>query len=279
MSHRPRPEPWIVRYVERWSIVVTAAVIGALAYAVDSEAAEKPNSATPGESCLLLVSGQTVWQITVPASTREAPIPENFCELECDKAMASKRAEFAPVKTSSSVRFTCRNDRSTTVSYQANPAPTCPGYGNLPLTRPGSCPAGTESRWEQTATYTQNPSTCTVTATWAPATAPSGGCTPIPVEPPPPPPPPSGPGVACLSWGEVTRNTDGSTLTNLAGYRIHMGLTATTLAAPLDAPGGASTTKYCYTGLRPSTYYFAVQAYTNDGRWSNVSNVQSKVVR
>ncbi len=32
---RPRPEPWIVRYVERWSVVVAAAVIGGLLWLME----------------------------------------------------------------------------------------------------------------------------------------------------------------------------------------------------------------------------------------------------
>lgn len=84
-------------------------------------------------------------------------------------------------------------------------------------------------------------------------------------------------GEASLSWTPPTQNTDGSALTDLAGYRIHYGLapgelTQTVLIA---YPGW---TRYTIESLTPGTYYFAVRAYTAGGTESEASNVTSKVI-
>ncbi len=136
-------------------------------------AAERPNSSTVGETCKLLVSGQdSGWR----------PQAGQVCENACDVELERRRALAAPTKTSGSTRFTCRNDRSTTVSYQRNPVtPTCPGYGNLLTTRSQTCPSGFTGSWGQTASFSQAPyPSCTVTATWSPTTPPEGACTPVP---------------------------------------------------------------------------------------------------
>ncbi|HLS81789.1 MAG TPA: putative Ig domain-containing protein [Steroidobacter sp.] len=85
-------------------------------------------------------------------------------------------------------------------------------------------------------------------------------------------------GSATLSWTPPTQNTDGSTLTNLAGYRIVYGASPTTLnrMAEVDNPG---LTTYVVTGLNAGTWYFAVKAYTSSGVESALSNVASKSIQ
>lgn len=82
---------------------------------------------------------------------------------------------------------------------------------------------------------------------------------------------------ARLSWTPPTRNTDGSTLANLAGYRIHYGTSATALVQSIQV-ANASATSYTVANLSPGTYYFAVRAYSNAGTESDLSNAVSKVV-
>lgn len=84
-------------------------------------------------------------------------------------------------------------------------------------------------------------------------------------------------GGALLSWTAPTQNTDGSALTNLAGYRVVYGTSASTLHQTIEVadPGMVA---YCVTGLAPATYYFAVRAYTSTGAESANSNVVSKVI-
>jgi hypothetical protein len=74
-----------------------------------------------------------------------------------------------------------------------------------------------------------------------------------------------------------TSNSDGTPLTNLAGYHIYYGTSATVLGTLLNvAP--ASTTSAQIQGLKKGTYYFAVTAQTADGVESEMSAVVSKTV-
>lgn len=80
-----------------------------------------------------------------------------------------------------------------------------------------------------------------------------------------------------LSWTPPTQNTDGTSLTNLAGYRIVYGNTAAELVRDV-AISNPSISAYCLTGLTPATWYFAVRAFNTTGGESVNSNVASKVV-
>lgn len=83
-------------------------------------------------------------------------------------------------------------------------------------------------------------------------------------------------GSASLSWVLPTKNTDGSTLTNLAGSRISYGTSATALAqaVQISDPGIA---RYVVGNLAAGTWYFGIKAYTSTGVESSLSNVTSKV--
>jgi len=85
-------------------------------------------------------------------------------------------------------------------------------------------------------------------------------------------------GAATLSWTPPTQNTDGSALTNLAGYRIHYGTSASMLTHSIQI-ANPGLTSYVIENLSPGTYYFAVRAYTSNGGESDNSNIASKVVQ
>jgi hypothetical protein len=87
----------------------------------------------------------------------------------------------------------------------------------------------------------------------------------------------SGTGTASLSWTPPTERTDGSPLTNLAGYRIHYGNARNTYDRLINVnnPGIAS---YVVDNLSDGTWYFAVTAFTTDGLSSDYSNEESKQV-
>jgi hypothetical protein len=87
-----------------------------------------------------------------------------------------------------------------------------------------------------------------------------------------------GTGSAALSWMPPTRNTDGSTLTNLAGYKIYYGTSSGALNKTIQI-SNAGISSYVVENLSPATYYFAVKAYTTAGVESALSNTASKAVR
>ncbi len=84
-------------------------------------------------------------------------------------------------------------------------------------------------------------------------------------------------GSASLSWVAPTTNTDGSTLTNLAGYIISYGTSETDLSQTITV-SSATATSYTVTGLSTGTWYFTVAAYTSAGEQSAASNMASDTI-
>ena len=71
-------------------------------------------------------------------------------------------------------------------------------------------------------------------------------------------------GVATLDWTPPTENSDGTILTNLAGYTVYYGTSPNDLSQSVKVsnPGLAS---YTVTDLASGTWYFAVTSYSADG--------------
>ncbi|MGC8518708.1 MAG: putative Ig domain-containing protein [Steroidobacteraceae bacterium] len=84
-------------------------------------------------------------------------------------------------------------------------------------------------------------------------------------------------GTADVSWTAPTTNTDGSTLTDLAGYNIHYGTSPNALNQEVQV-NTIGVTNYVIGGLTSGTWYFAVTAYTTTGTESSLSNVASKTI-
>lgn len=84
-------------------------------------------------------------------------------------------------------------------------------------------------------------------------------------------------GRATLSWTAPTENTDGSTLSNLAGYRIRYGTSASALTQTIVIDNSSVTT-YVVENLSPATWYFAVTAVNSQGAESSNSNVANKQI-
>ena len=85
------------------------------------------------------------------------------------------------------------------------------------------------------------------------------------------------PATATLSWTAPTTNTDGSAVTDLAGYHIYYGTSPSALSAVINVTSPA-TTSYTVNNLTSGTWYFAVNAYTTGGMDSALSNTGSKSV-
>ena len=84
-------------------------------------------------------------------------------------------------------------------------------------------------------------------------------------------------GSADVSWTPPTTNTDGSTLTNLAGYRIYYGTSSSALTEVVDI-SNIGVTDYVIGGLGTGTWYFAVKAYNSAGTESSLSNIATKTI-
>jgi hypothetical protein len=84
-------------------------------------------------------------------------------------------------------------------------------------------------------------------------------------------------GAASLSWTAPTENTDGSSLTDLAGFRVVYGTSSGALSQTVQVanPGASS---YVVDQLASGTWYFAVKAYSTGGAESSQSNVVSKTI-
>lgn len=84
-------------------------------------------------------------------------------------------------------------------------------------------------------------------------------------------------GAAALSWTPPTQNTDGTTLNNLAGYRIQYGRTCSTRDQVVQVPN-AGATSHTVNGLASGEWCFAVRAYTSNGSESAESKTATKTV-
>lgn len=86
-----------------------------------------------------------------------------------------------------------------------------------------------------------------------------------------------GTGTATLSWTPPTQNSDGTTLTNLAGYEVLYGRSEGNLdqTIRLDNP---SINRYVVENLGSGTWYFAVVAVNAAGVTSQVSNTGNKTI-
>ena len=85
-------------------------------------------------------------------------------------------------------------------------------------------------------------------------------------------------GSANLSWNVPTHNTDGSALTDLAGYRIYYGTSSSSLNQTIQIANSTVTT-YLVQNLSPATWFFSIRAYDSGGVESAASNVGSKAVQ
>jgi hypothetical protein len=129
----------------------------------------------------------------------------------------------------------------------------------------GSAPTGSSAPAEGTSTGSGT----------AAGSAGSGSSSGTPTSPSTPTTP--SPANVTVNWIPPTENTDGTTLTNLAGYNIHYGTASHsyTRTIPVTNPGLAS---YVVENLTPGKYYFAVGAVNSTGTESPLSSEVSTTV-
>lgn len=85
-------------------------------------------------------------------------------------------------------------------------------------------------------------------------------------------------GTASLKWSPPTQNTDGTAVTNLSGYIVAYGTSASSLSQTVSINTPA-TTSYTVQNLGQGTWYFAVSAIATDGAQSALSTVVSKTIQ
>ncbi|GBD96777.1 MAG TPA: hypothetical protein ENG83_07545 [Nitrospirae bacterium] len=74
---------------------------------------------------------------------------------------------------------------------------------------------------------------------------------------------------ATLSWDAPTTNSDGTPLTDLAGYKVYYGTSSSNYTESVDI---GNTTGAVVDSLSPGTWCFAVTAYDTSGNESDYSN-------
>ena len=84
-------------------------------------------------------------------------------------------------------------------------------------------------------------------------------------------------GLVTLSWQAPTKNTDGTTLTNLAGYRVHYGTEPGNYTESVHLADQALTS-VVIENLAPARWYFAVKAYNSAGIESDFSDSVNKLI-
>jgi hypothetical protein len=85
-------------------------------------------------------------------------------------------------------------------------------------------------------------------------------------------------GSATVNWQPPTANSNGTAITNLAGYTISYGTNASNLSSSVKVANPGLTSYVIENLTAGTTYYFGVTAYNSAGESSTVSNVASKKI-
>jgi hypothetical protein len=81
-----------------------------------------------------------------------------------------------------------------------------------------------------------------------------------------------------LNWSPPLQNTDGSSLTNLTGYRIVYGKSAGSLTNTVNVPT-VGVTSYTIEDLAAGTWYFSIESLNSAGTVSAPTNVVSATIQ
>jgi hypothetical protein len=85
-------------------------------------------------------------------------------------------------------------------------------------------------------------------------------------------------GVATVSWVPPARNSDGSTITDLAGYYIYYGTSPSKLDEKIEVRDRGATAYTVQKLNSGKTYYFSIVAFNASGISGGASPTVSKVI-
>ncbi len=145
---------------------------------------------------------------------------------------------------------------------------TAPGIlGTAAASSGTSTGTGTQNVAANSGTTPSSGTTSSTTATSGTTTTPASGTTTSGTTVASSTPPVKAPvktGAATLDWMPPTQNSDGSVLTNLAGYTVYYGTSPDNLTQSIKVtnPG---LTAYTVTDLSSGTWYFTVTSYSSAG--------------
>lgn len=92
-------------------------------------------------------------------------------------------------------------------------------------------------------------------------------------------PPPATDRSTTLSWSPPTRNSDGTRITNLAGYTLHYGTASQDYTGRIEITNPTATSYVVSaTSFPRGTYYFAISAYNAEQVSSSLSGEVSVTV-
>jgi hypothetical protein len=191
-------------------------------------------------------------------------------EQECRAAAYAEAERAGSTRTTGAAVYTCITRFNVIATFKANPLPPPPPVDCV-VSEWG---AWSDPTWLACADGMQSRSIVrTRTITTQPANG--GAACPSLVETQPQTR--VCPGAAIITWTLPTRNTDGSSLTNLAGVRVHFGTSPTEPVNSVQLIGPL--TRHVLYNLPAGTVYFGVKAYSSAGTESSLSNIESKVVQ
>lgn len=206
------------------------------------------------------------WYLVVSSSPQ---YPSHSTYTLCETAKSARITKDAVTKTSGKITYYCR--RGTEIEFgPVAPIPVCIAPRPLAETRIQTCPAPLVGTYGQVREFVAAPyPTCwTAGTTWVNTQDPIVVCAapPVPVT------------STLLSWQPPTENTDGTALTDLAGYIVTWSKSQTTLGAVTAMVNNPAATTHIVSNLSSGTWYFAVLAYNTALVQSARSAVVIKVI-
>lgn len=244
----------------RFHLTAAVVAVGACLIVAGVMAAERTPRANAVVTYSLLRSGSPVRTFT----------SEQLCLDARDAPETGLIAVDARTRTSGEARYVCRKDNAITARFVANQVPP-PAPVDCVVSEWG---AWSDPAWLACADGMQSRS---IVRTRTIVTQPANGGAACPSLVETQAQTRVCPGAAILTWTLPTRNTDGTTLTNLAGIRVHFGSSPNEPSNSVQLSGPI--TRHVLYGLPAGTQYFAVRAYTSAGTESAMSNVEPKVVQ